>query len=350
LGRLLYNYRPIAVIQVLSKVFALVLNNRLTVWAEQNDKRKPSQAGFRPVYGTELNSFVLHHLIVKYKFQHKSLHCCYVDLRKAYDSTIRQHVWDRLYDLGVKGKMLHALAAFYRQVTFSVKFNEGLSEAFEANVGVRQGCPLSPFLFGVFIEILHDMIHDFMKDLNIELGGRLGESAARLLVPLLMFADDIVLIAESAADLQRLLDILADFCTHHKMCVNFGKTKVVVYHATYQKAKDRKHAYHIGGRLLEVASEYKYLGLLTPARNTTENMAAAVADRGKAAQGALFKRYAHLGIDSNALLKRNLFDAIVVPNLTYGCEVWGPWLLNAAVGDHAFDNAVEAVRVSFYRN
>jgi hypothetical protein len=184
----------------------------------------------------------------------------------------------------------------------------------------------------------------------MKLGGRLGDVAGALLIPLLMFADDIVLIAESAADLQRLLDILSDFCSKHQMVVNFSKTKVVIYHATYQTAKDRKHIFCFAGRPLEVATQYKYLGLLTPARNTTEHMASAVADRGTAAKAALFKRYAHLGIEANAVLKRKLFDAIVVPNLTFGCEVWGPWLLQHDFKDKAFDNEVEAVRLSFYRS
>jgi hypothetical protein len=47
--------------------------------------------------------------------------------------------------------MMHALAALiYHNVTCVIKFNNGTSQPFATNVGVRQGCPLSPFIFGVF--------------------------------------------------------------------------------------------------------------------------------------------------------------------------------------------------------
>jgi hypothetical protein len=56
-----------------------------------------------------------------------------------------------------------------------------------------------------------------------------------------------------------------------------------------------------------------------------------------------------LGVSSNVVLKRNLFDALVLPNLTLGCEVWGPWVLDSQIMEHAFDHDIERVRVKFYR-
>jgi hypothetical protein len=54
--------------------------------------------------------------------------------------------------------MLFAIAALYNNVMYQVKFTNGLSEAFGGDTGVRQGCPLSPFLFGIFVEMLHERI------------------------------------------------------------------------------------------------------------------------------------------------------------------------------------------------
>jgi exonuclease III len=340
------NYRPIAIIQVLSKIFALVLNNRLNNWAEAEGKRRPSQAGFRPGHNTEMNSFVLHHLIHKYKFQKKSLFCCYVDLRKAYDSTVRQSIWDRLYDLGVQGKMLHTVVSFYHRVSFSVKFAAGVTPSFDTNIGVRQGCPLSPFLFGVFIEMFHDLVQSLAPEEGGKLHCELGEI---LRVALLMFADDIVLISESSAGLQKLLSLLHRFCCEKDMEVNVAKTKVVVYNATFQTSSDRARSFSIGDLLIARASEYKYLGLLAPSNHTIKGVMAAVAQRGNAAKAALYKRFGQLGIASNILLQRNLFDAIVSPNLTFGCVVWGPWLLDADVANKAFASNIERCRLSFYR-
>jgi hypothetical protein len=85
-------------------------------------------------------------------------------------------------------------------------------------------------------------------------------------------------------------------------------------------------------------------------------MVAGVVTRGNASVAALSSRYGQLGINSNFVLKRNLFDAIVTPNLTFGCEVWGPWYLYSvskggpdALRKAVFEHPIEKVRLNFYR-
>jgi hypothetical protein len=349
------NYRPIAVMQVLAKIYGLVLNKRLNVWAENNGKRSPAQAGFRPGFSTQMNSFILQHLVNAYRWRRKPLYCCFVDLKKAYDTTIRQEVWDRLHSLGVKGKMLHALASFYRVVTCKIKFAEGVSEAFPCNIGVRQGCPLSPFLFGVFIEILHDMI----REKAATVGASIDCMEGAVMIALLMFADDIVLIAETPQHLQLLLDVLHEFCQRFNMEVNLKKTKVMIFHKQWVAQSDKNSLkFHINGLNVDFTSQYKYLGLImAAARNLSTPMMAGVVSRGNAAVAALHSRFGKLGIGSNFVIKRNLFDAIVKPNLTFGCEVWGPWYLGQlakkgpqCVRESAFAHSIERVRLQFYRS
>jgi hypothetical protein len=53
---------------------------------------------------------------------------------------------------------LSTLQALYANVSFSLKFPDGISEEFPSNMGVRQGCPLSPFLLGVYIEMLDEQL------------------------------------------------------------------------------------------------------------------------------------------------------------------------------------------------
>lgn len=290
-----------------------------------------------------MNSFILQHLITKYNHLQKPLFVCYVDISKAYDSVPRDKLWTRLHDMGVRGRMLHALGAFYKDVCCSIKFADGVSETFPSNIGVRQGCPLSPFIFGVFIEILHDMLEERLPGSGAVLDYVPGK------IPLLMFADDLLNIANAAVELQSQLDVLSAFCSEYGMRVNFSKTKVVVYNARFQSYVDRRCVFKLCGQPVDRGTEYKYLGLMFAQGRTINAMTAHVVSRGHAAMGAMYKKFHQFHVSSNICMKLKLFEGLVFPNLAFGCEVWGPWLLHTDFANKAFESVVEQVRLSFAR-
>jgi exonuclease III len=192
------NYRPIAVASVLAKVFAMVLNARLNQWAEAGNHRACTQAGFRPKYNTTMQAFVLSHMIEHFRAQKDmALYVCFVDFKKAFDSVPRHKLWQRMYDKGIRGKMLFTVQALNGNVTFAIKMYEGLSAPIASNIGVRQGCPLSPFLFGLFIELFHEDL-----TARLPLVGPLLNVFSGPRVPLLFFADDLVLLGLSQMELQ----------------------------------------------------------------------------------------------------------------------------------------------------
>jgi hypothetical protein len=88
---------------------------------------------------------------------------------------------------------------------------------------LKQGSVLSPLLFGLFIEVLHELVRQH--------AGAVGPVLAGLRVPLVIYADDVLLLAESEADAQALLDVLALFCRLFGMRVNLAprKTCAVVF-------------------------------------------------------------------------------------------------------------------------
>ena len=82
-------YRPIAVGEAFSKLYATVLNNRLVPWLERHGLRAPTQAGFRPSLGTSHQLFALRHFIDLAARLSQPLYVCFVDLYKAY-GTVRR--------------------------------------------------------------------------------------------------------------------------------------------------------------------------------------------------------------------------------------------------------------------
>jgi len=110
------------------------------------------------------------------------------------------------------------MESMYENVTACVRTPEGMTDTFPSEMGVKQGCPMSPTLFGLFLDSLEELLLQGNADAPF-----IGDRA----VPAQFFADDSQLISTSPEGLQRLIDILQDFCSSHGLLVNVGKTKIM---------------------------------------------------------------------------------------------------------------------------
>ncbi|GAQ92050.1 hypothetical protein KFL_009120010, partial [Klebsormidium nitens] len=152
------NYRTVTVGPVLGKLFATVINRRLTEWAEKGSIRAKGQAGFRKGFRATDHLLALRVLIEKWgRGRDRHLFACFVDFRKAFDLVPRDKLWQRLKELGVGVKMLQSVRSMYTDVRCRVRGDGWISEeSFQSNSGVKQGCPLSPLLFGLYTDGLED--------------------------------------------------------------------------------------------------------------------------------------------------------------------------------------------------
>jgi len=118
----------------------------------------------------------------------------------------------------MKGKMWRVVKNLYREVGSCVRLGEEKTDWFSLEVGLRQGCILSPILFSVFIDGLADEV----KRVG---GAKYGE----ILLSLLLFADDIVLVAESEEMLQKMLDVVYQYSRKYRFLFNQGKSNVMIF-------------------------------------------------------------------------------------------------------------------------
>jgi len=309
------NYRGISISSCLGKLFTSVLNKRLSSFLEENKILKPNQAGFRKNYRTSDNIFVLKTLISKYTQSRNQLFACFVDLSKAFDSIWHEGLLFKLISKGISGRFFDMLKSLYSQSAASVKTNIGLSENFPVKIGVRQGCVLSPSLFNLYISDLAD-------ELNT------GDFDAPLLntseVSSLFYADDLVLLSTSQNGLQNAIDKLGLYCNKWKLSVNINKTKIIVFNKKGHMFSNLK--FHILNEDIEIVSSYCYLGVVL---TTGCNFTTALKTLQKKALRALFSIKTTLGETNPSIsVYCKLFDACVVPILTYGAEVWGKIGLN----------------------
>jgi len=190
------NYRGITLLSIVGKVYAHVINARLMSWCEKHDILVEEQGGFRPHRGCPDQLFSLVEILQNRREQ--GTYCCFIDVKKAFDRVFRAGLWKRIADVGIKGKMWRVLNSFYSTVESCVRVDGFLTDWFRLDTGVRQGCVLSPLLYALFINGL-------VKELNsMNQGVKVGLRVKRL--GTLLYADDIVLLAEDAQSLQRMLD------------------------------------------------------------------------------------------------------------------------------------------------
>lgn len=308
------NYRGISLLNVISKLYSSVINSRLNSFCDETDCIPEAQAGFRKGYSTIDNIFCLQSLVQKYLTkQGGRFYTLFVDFSKAYDSVHREKLLYLLLKKGVHGKLFSTLESMYRSVKAAVRVGSKVTDYFECMSGLRQGCIVSPILFSMFLSELQAELYACGGHGVDIFGDPLG-------VFLLMYADDLALVADSVSDLQKKIDCLEQYCNKWGLVVNMEKTKVVVFkNGGFIKKCER---WFFSGQSISVEPSYTYLGVIF---SSTLNWAKCIENlRGKAlrAVAGVKKLYFRLKtLPADTIF--HIFDMKVKPILLYGSEIWG---------------------------
>ena len=337
----LSNYRGICVSSVLSKVWDRVLFRRLDALAELKGMRAPTQCGFRRGYGTLDAIFTLQHLIDKYRARNRRLYVVFVDFKQAFDLVRRDLLLERCRELGMQGPFLAALEALYDRVLLQVSVAGEQGQPFRSHAGTKQGSVLSPLLFGLFVELLHDMLRQHAAGVGPVLAG--------LQVPDILYADDGALAAESPEGCQALLDVLALFCRLFGMRVNLAPSKTCA--VVFRRPRQGSPAIHLlfEGQAVPVQDTYTYLGVCVHATRGLRDAPAALASSGGRAMHAMLGRLRGTGL-SQFDIRCRMFDVLVEPVMSYASHVWGPNLFADGIrkGDHV-SSAADRTHLYFPR-
>ena len=169
----------------------------------------PSLASFQAEALVTDAIFVVRQLQEKYLAANKRLHMAFVDLEKAFDRVPWKVIWWALRKLGVEEWIVRLVQGMYANARSRVRAGEGYSEEFEVKVGVNQGSVLSPLLFVIVPEALS---REFCSGVPWED----------------LYADDLVIIAESLEECVRRLLTWKEAMEKKGLRVNAGKTKIMI--------------------------------------------------------------------------------------------------------------------------
>ncbi|KAK3517069.1 hypothetical protein QTP86_004180, partial [Hemibagrus guttatus] len=320
--RVCSNYRGITLLSLPGKVYSRVLERKVRPLVEPRIQEE--QCGFRPSRGTLDQLYTLHRVLEgSWEFA-QPVHMCFVDLEKAFDRVPRGILWEVLWEYGVRGPLLRAVRSLYNRSRSLVRIASCKSDLFPVHVGLRQGCPLSPVLFIVFMDRIS------RRSQGLE-GVRFGDHR----ISSLIFADDVVLLASSGLDLQHALGRFAAECEAAGMKVSTSKSEAMVL--------DRKKVactLQVGGEVFPQVEEFKYLGVLF----TSEGRMDREIDRRIGAAAAVMRSMYRSVVVKKELSRKaklSIYQSIYAPTLTHGHELW--------VMTERVRSRIQAAKMSFLR-
>ncbi|CAI5482443.1 unnamed protein product [Closterium sp. Yama58-4] len=210
------NYRPITLLSAIYKIVAKLLANRMKKVLSQ--VISGNQFGF--VRGRRLADAVkvVADTIDAAITGKEDWYLLLVDFQKAYDSVSRPFLFRTLERMGFPAEFVKWTRGLHDQAATQLLVNGWLGERVEVESGVRQGCPLAPYLFICAVEPLSQEAK--RRKLGLRKRGRGG-------LTYLGYADDTTLLLKGKEQLSRAKCLLEDFSVRSGLQVNQGKSTVM---------------------------------------------------------------------------------------------------------------------------
>ena len=255
-------HRPITVCSQLVRLFNRILAKRLERACPGNERQK----AFRPLDGCQENLVILDAALGRARSLQSDVHMVFLDMAKAFDSVSRDTVRRALIRVGVPAPMREIIMSGFDGATTELKYKGCKLGEVEQERGVRQGDPLSPFLFNLVLDEALEKIA--ASPIGVALGNE-GDSPVR--VSVLAFADDLVLMAETRDGLQALIDEVTQSLKAGGLVVNPDKCRsltVKVDRAAKSWFVASQSTVTVDNEeitVLSPADSYEYLGILVGA-------------------------------------------------------------------------------------
>uniref|UniRef100_A0A7E4VR27 Reverse transcriptase domain-containing protein n=1 Tax=Panagrellus redivivus TaxID=6233 RepID=A0A7E4VR27_PANRE len=327
------NYRPISLLPVPYKTLTRVLTARTELQVRRFIPKE--QAGFRRGFSTVDHVHVLCQLLEKCREWLIPCFMCFIDSEKAFDRLKRRKIYEALDKYDVDHGTSEVIKNIYANGTAVISLGN-IKIPIKTSRGVRQGDSLSPLLFLLTLQSALD-------EVDWEKGGiQIGDEK----LSWLGYADDIVLIASSVAELQSLLEDVSTKCEEVGLKMNATKTKWI---STDENPPPLIH----NDQEIERVNEFVYLGRLISYRQPYSKKTAMHMELSRriSAGWMAFRKVKKLLTSKTVsmTLKRKYFDQCILPAILYACETWTLTKNDAeriAVAQRRMERAMLGVKLS----
>ncbi|KAK3913041.1 Retrovirus-related Pol polyprotein from type-2 retrotransposable element R2DM [Frankliniella fusca] len=212
---------------------------------------------FTPTEGCLEHNFMLQEVLDDARRNSKQTCIAWLDLANAFPSIPHQSLFYILQKIGLTEQQLSLIQDLYTGSTTAIRHSSGLTNPIPFNAGVRQGCPLSPLLLNLAMEML---IRPVLAQVNTA-----GYSLRNTRINILAYADDLCILARTPQEFQLLLNTLQEAAQW--IGLTFKPSKCGSLHMLKNKAQKTKFFLNKSPiPILDEGDSSQHLGVPTGAR------------------------------------------------------------------------------------
>ena len=297
------NYRPIAVLPIISKIMERIVHDQLYKFIEENNILNKWQSGFRPGYSTETAMTYVTDLLLTEMDSKKLTVVVFLDLKKAFDTVDHALLLTKLRNYGIRGDEHSWFTSYLRDRTQSVSLENVTSDSMDISYGVPQGSILGPLLFTLYINDLPSVT----KTCKV-----------------ILYADDTAIIYsdKQKEQIEKHLNddmaIVKTWLDENKLTLNVKKTKSMLI----GNKKLLNEAEHLDIRLdmdlIEQVGEFKYLGVWLDSSLKFTCHISKMSSKISSAIGVISRVSRYLPV----VQRKMLYNAMVLPYFNYCSITW----------------------------
>ncbi|KAG8259964.1 hypothetical protein J6590_108364 [Homalodisca vitripennis] len=297
------NYRPIAILPTISKIFEKLFLIRMLSFLDVHDILCKEQFGFRKGISTIDAVTKLIDIVVKGLDRQIPTLSVFLDLSKAFDCVDHQTLISKLHDCGIRGTPLSWLESYLSSRLQKVHINGVSSNNALVKYGVPQGSILGPALFLIYVNDLRSSIST-------------GQ--------MIQYADDTTLCFQSKcrASLEVECFVSANSCLQFLSKVNLqtnDSKSNFIYFSGRRVSHDCGPSVVLNDTVIEELNSIKFLGIHIDKSLTWDNHVDAVCAKMSSGIFALRKLAEFCAI---SILKMAYYG-LVYPHMSYGITLWG---------------------------